>query len=533
MSDLGGSILKGVSTFGRTLAGGIQQRELEKRKQREREKREQEALDKEEAKRKRDFDTYVRTEEYKLKSGDQGAQSRLDFAREVNKIPDANDIKWLNERDLREQEENRLVSEALLFGKFGDFVDEQGTHMFDKFKPDEALLSTENLSNVSPLLGGGIEGDVNNTLGFIRARRADEEMLRKDIESYQKGRREAITDQAKKEHSPPPDKEPTYGGFTEKEIREDFSRFLLWTYKAQQAYDNGDQVVDFGMGPELLSEDEKRMRSELEAQVKKRERPKDMTLGEYAKKFLPGVDISPLLAKDKKGSKAGEGSDILDRERDSSTFSNEELYEEEMNLINEYNRLGSGQSEAEPEAEPEVEPQVSNPAGVAPKTVDEGSSKFSHLKPKRAKKIYRNYKQIYNTYGSIIDGASAETGIDPLLLSIIIQVESSGDPNNESKPNKDVGKAKGLMMLLDGTADDMRVTNPYDPEQNIMGGSRYLKQLIDEFGSIELGLAAYHGGMGNLRKAGGQIPEDFVKTKAYVEKILKKYRQAQREARRG
>ena len=102
--------------------------------------------------------------------------------------------------------------------------------------------------------------------------------------------------------------------------------------------------------------------------------------------------------------------------------------------------------------------------------------------------------------------------LDPLLVKAVITVESCFDTHAVSR----VG-AKGLMQLIDSTAQDYGVKDVFDPTENIMAGSRYLRKLIDRFGDVQLGLAAYNAGPGNVKKYGGIPP--FRETQAYVRKV--------------
>ena len=73
------------------------------------------------------------------------------------------------------------------------------------------------------------------------------------------------------------------------------------------------------------------------------------------------------------------------------------------------------------------------------------------------------------------------------------------------------------MQLIDSTAKEQGVTDSFDPRQNIMAGSKYLKKMINRFGDLKLGLAAYNAGPGNVNKYGGMPP--FSETKNYVERV--------------
>lgn len=104
-----------------------------------------------------------------------------------------------------------------------------------------------------------------------------------------------------------------------------------------------------------------------------------------------------------------------------------------------------------------------------------------------------------------------EEGIDPDLMLRVIQQESSGNPNAQSKKG-----AFGYMQLMPGTAKDLGVDRT-DPVQNMRGGARYLRQQLDEFRTEPLALAAYNAGPGNVRKYGAIPP--FKETINYVSRI--------------
>jgi hypothetical protein len=128
---------------------------------------------------------------------------------------------------------------------------------------------------------------------------------------------------------------------------------------------------------------------------------------------------------------------------------------------------------------------------------------------------FRNAPDALNRY---IQVAAVNHQVDPLLIKAVIKAESNFDPNAISPKG-----AQGLMQLMPGTARDMAVNNPFDPLQNINGGARYLRYLLDNFkGNVELSLAAYNAGPGNVVPYGDipRIPE----TQNYVAKVMETYR---------
>ncbi len=121
-------------------------------------------------------------------------------------------------------------------------------------------------------------------------------------------------------------------------------------------------------------------------------------------------------------------------------------------------------------------------------------------------------------YAGVIEAAASRHGLDPALLHAVIRAESSYNPGAVSNKG-----AVGLMQLMPATAARYGVQDPYNPEENIHGGARYLSDLIEMFRSdIPLAVAAYNAGENNVIKYGHKIPP-FQETQDYVTRVLGYY----------
>lgn len=111
-----------------------------------------------------------------------------------------------------------------------------------------------------------------------------------------------------------------------------------------------------------------------------------------------------------------------------------------------------------------------------------------------------------------------KAGLDALtfveVFEALIGAESDFDPNAISPKG-----AQGLGQLMPDTANDLKVSNPFDPHQNLIGSARYLTGLLSEFGTLELALAAYNAGPQRVKEHKGVPP--FAETKAYISKIFR------------
>lgn len=116
-------------------------------------------------------------------------------------------------------------------------------------------------------------------------------------------------------------------------------------------------------------------------------------------------------------------------------------------------------------------------------------------------------------YDDIIKEASKNYGVDEKLIKSVILTESAANEKAVSKV-----KAKGLMQLMDATADDLGVKDVWDPKENIFGGTKYLAQMFRQYdGDVELALAAYNAGPANVEKYNGVPP--FEETKNYIARV--------------
>ncbi len=138
---------------------------------------------------------------------------------------------------------------------------------------------------------------------------------------------------------------------------------------------------------------------------------------------------------------------------------------------------------------------------------------------------YRLYMRTYpkrssqyiQEYEGIIDQAAGRFKVDPLLIKAVIKTESDFNHKAVSQSG-----ARGLMQLMPQTAEAMEVRDPFDPEENIFGGTRYLSLLMKRFqNNKELALAAYNAGPEKVENHKGVPP--YPETRSFVKKVMGYY----------
>jgi len=122
-----------------------------------------------------------------------------------------------------------------------------------------------------------------------------------------------------------------------------------------------------------------------------------------------------------------------------------------------------------------------------------------------------------NAFDDLIRQAALANNVDHGLVKAIIHTESGFNPGALSKPG-----AQGLMQLMPATAAMYKVGNAFDPGENIRAGTRHIKYLINRYKNLDLALAAYNAGEGNVNKYKGIPP--FAETQDYVKRVQSRYR---------
>ena len=126
---------------------------------------------------------------------------------------------------------------------------------------------------------------------------------------------------------------------------------------------------------------------------------------------------------------------------------------------------------------------------------------------------------------ALAQAAARKHHLDPALVLAVVSVESAFRPDAVSPKG-----AQGLMQLMPGTAASLGVRDPFDPEQNLDGGARYLRGLVEQYGgNLMKALAAYNAGSGAVSRHGGVPP--YRETREYVKRVLRRYQTAEAQAK--
>ena len=156
---------------------------------------------------------------------------------------------------------------------------------------------------------------------------------------------------------------------------------------------------------------------------------------------------------------------------------------------------------------------------------------FTNVKTDRPYRLYmRTYekktKEFIKKYDGIIRQASDRFSVDPDLVKAVIRAESAFDHRAVSRKG-----AQGLMQLMPDTADKMDVSNPFNPEENIFGGTRYLGMLMDRFNNNKrLALAAFNAGPESVEAYKGIPP--FPETQTFIKRVLQYYEEYRKKQRK-
>ncbi len=149
--------------------------------------------------------------------------------------------------------------------------------------------------------------------------------------------------------------------------------------------------------------------------------------------------------------------------------------------------------------------QTQQSAGTQPGTTGSSGSSLTGNAP------------VSGNFSSLINQAAQKYGVNAGLIQAVIKAESNFNPNAVSSAG-----AQGLMQLMPGTARSLGVTNSLDPAQNIDGGAKFLKQLLNHYdGNVRLAVAAYNAGPGAVDRYNGVPP--YRETQTYVTRVLGYY----------
>ena len=189
-----------------------------------------------------------------------------------------------------------------------------------------------------------------------------------------------------------------------------------------------------------------------------------------------------------------------------------------------YHRLvNSSSSESRSDKSP-AQPSLAVTKVESDKTTQSSQPAIEHLQPLRSSISKASQKQSDSHKRQKIDKsihkAASKYNLPAGLIKGVIRAESNFQVEAVSRAG-----AQGLMQLMPATAKELGVTKPFDIDQNIDGGSRYLRKMLDSFGGdVKLALAAYNAGPGTVRKYAGNVP--YQETIQYIDRVLRFSEQA-------
>lgn len=190
-------------------------------------------------------------------------------------------------------------------------------------------------------------------------------------------------------------------------------------------------------------------------------------------------------------------------------------------------RAGSSSTKGSPAFMTMAPPATARPLRAAPMAVPSPSPEAEAVTPalqkargarlSSATAAYREAAVGPLPYQALIDSASQRHGVPAGLIAAVMHAESNFNPDARSHAG-----AMGLMQLMPGTAAGLGVANPWDPAQNIEGGTLYLRRMIERYGGdVSLVLQAYNAGPGAVDRFAGQVP--YAETQRYLSRVTELY----------
>ena len=163
-----------------------------------------------------------------------------------------------------------------------------------------------------------------------------------------------------------------------------------------------------------------------------------------------------------------------------------------------------------------IKPATSTPSSRPDYQIKDKVHSETRLKKTQPQPVALTDQQIIK---QTVQKAAAKYNLPPELITAVIRAESNFEVGAASSAG-----AQGLMQLMPATAKELGVKNPFDIEQNIDGGTKYLRKMLDRFGgSVRKALAAYNAGPGTVMKYNGRVP--YPETRQYVKRVMRFSRQ--------